>query len=132
MFLDLLLQEVFVKSILAIILISKKKKGAYIPGMADYSIFVKNQAQVYLGGPPLVKMAIGEIVDDETLGGAEMHSKISGVSDYLAQDERHAIRLAREIVRNLNYKKKTPLPLSHFSQIEEPLYDPGWNPLSNS
>ncbi|MFM1875470.1 MAG: acetyl/propionyl-CoA carboxylase, partial [Bacteroidota bacterium] len=68
--------------------------GAYIPGMSDYSIFVKDQAKVFLAGPPLVKMATNEVVDDETLGGAEMHSKISGVSDYLAEDELDGIRIA--------------------------------------
>lgn len=99
--------------------------GAYIPGMADYVVMVKKQATVYLGGPPLVKMAIGEIVDDETLGGAEMHSKVSGVSDFLAQNELHAIQLAREILQNFNYRKKTPLPSSHFLTVEEPLYDIG-------
>lgn len=96
---------------------------------------------MFLGGPPLVKMAIsktwlvcssinydsGEVVDDETLGGAEMHSKTSGVSDYLAANEYHAIQLAREIVHSLNYKKATPLPKAHFEQIEEPYYDPGKN-----
>jgi acetyl-CoA carboxylase carboxyltransferase component len=75
--------------------------GAYIPGMSDYIIMVKNQAKVFLAGPPLVKMATNEIVDDETLGGADMHSKISGVSDYLARNEAEGIRLAREIVAYL-------------------------------
>ena len=76
--------------------------GAYIPGMSDYVIMVKNNAKVFLAGPPLVKMATNEIVDDETLGGAEMHAKISGVSDYLAQDELDGIRIARELMANLN------------------------------
>jgi acetyl-CoA carboxylase carboxyltransferase component len=79
--------------------------GAYIPGMSDYSIFVKKQATVYLGGPPLVKMATGEEVDEESLGGATMHSTLSGVSDYLAEDERDALRLAREVVAHLEWKK---------------------------
>eukprot|EP01116_Phalansterium_solitarium_P017058 TRINITY_DN4115_c1_g1_i11.p1 TRINITY_DN4115_c1_g1~~TRINITY_DN4115_c1_g1_i11.p1 ORF type:complete len:551 (-),score=255.80 TRINITY_DN4115_c1_g1_i11:81-1733(-) len=98
--------------------------GAYQPGMSDYVIMVKNQAKVFLGGPPLVKMATGEVVDDESLGGAEMHSRVSGVSDYLADDEYHAIALAREIVSCLNYKKEEPLPLEHVSAVEEPVYDP--------
>jgi acetyl-CoA carboxylase carboxyltransferase component len=72
--------------------------GAYIPGMSDYTVMVKGQAKVFLAGPPLVKMATNEITDDESLGGAEMHSKISGVSDYLAQNEADGIRLAREIM----------------------------------
>lgn len=79
--------------------------GAYIPGMSDYVVMVKEQAKVFLAGPPLVKMATGEETDDETLGGAEMHSRISGVSDFLAENEREAIMLAREIV---SYLKPTP------------------------
>jgi acetyl-CoA carboxylase carboxyltransferase component len=95
--------------------------GAYVPGMSDYAIFVKKQATVYLGGPPLVKMATGEVVDDEALGGAEMHSRVSGVSDYLAEDERDAIRLAREVVAHLNWKKGAhPTP----RVVEPPRYDP--------
>jgi acetyl-CoA carboxylase carboxyltransferase component len=79
--------------------------GAYIPGMSDYVVMVENQAQVYLAGPPLVKMAIGEETEHEELGGAEMHSRVSGVSDYLARDERDAIRIGREIVAHLDWKK---------------------------
>jgi acetyl-CoA carboxylase carboxyltransferase component len=79
--------------------------GAYIPGMSDYVVMVEKQAQVYLAGPPLVKMATGEDTDHESLGGAEMHSRVSGVSDYLARDERDAIRLGREIMAHLNWRK---------------------------
>ena len=95
--------------------------GAYIPGMSDYVIMVKNAAKVFLAGPPLVKMATSEETDDESLGGAEMHSRISGVSDYLAQDEVDAIRLARQVVTHLNWQK-----LGHVDRaaVEEPLYDP--------
>eukprot|EP01126_Amoeba_proteus_P006249 TRINITY_DN12181_c0_g1_i5.p1 TRINITY_DN12181_c0_g1~~TRINITY_DN12181_c0_g1_i5.p1 ORF type:complete len:514 (+),score=98.17 TRINITY_DN12181_c0_g1_i5:189-1730(+) len=99
--------------------------GAYAPGLSDYVIMVKNQARVFLAGPPLVKMATGEEIDAETLGGAEMHSKISGVSDYLAEDEYHGIYLARQVVANINYSKKTALPLRHLKgPITEPIYDP--------
>ena len=93
--------------------------GAYIPGMSDYTVMVQHQAQVYLAGPPLVKMAIGEATSHEALGGAEMHSRISGVSDYLARDERDAIRIGREIVAHLDWRKgasPTPRP------IEAPKY----------
>ncbi len=79
--------------------------GAYIPGMSDYVVMVQKQAQVYLAGPPLVKMATGEDTDHEELGGAEMHSRVSGVSDYLARDERDAIRIGREIVAHLGWRK---------------------------
>ena len=72
--------------------------GAYVPGMSDYIVMVKEQAKVFLGGPPLVKMATGEESDDESLGGAEMHARISGLADYLADDERDAIRIGRRIV----------------------------------
>jgi acetyl-CoA carboxylase carboxyltransferase component len=94
--------------------------GAYLPGMSDYVVMVKQQAQVYLAGPPLVKMAIGEEVSHEELGGAEMHSRISGVSDYLAQDERDAIRLGREIVAHLNWRKAAA-PIARA--VEPPRYD---------
>jgi acetyl-CoA carboxylase carboxyltransferase component len=90
---------------ISLVMGSSTAGGAYIPGMSDYNVFVKNQAKVFLAGPPLVKMATQEIVDDETLGGAEMHSKISGVSDYLAEDEMDGIRITREIVANLNLKQ---------------------------
>ncbi len=84
--------------------------GAYVPGMSDYTVFVKERGTAYLGGPPLVKMAIDEIVDEETLGGAEMHSRTSGLSDYLAVDEMDAIRQTREIVRHLQWRKLGPGP----------------------
>lgn len=95
--------------------------GAYIPGMSDYTVMVKHQARVYLAGPPLVKMATGEEVDHEALGGAEMHSTRSGVSDFLAEDETDAIRLGREIVEALQWKKKGPSP---GASARLPLHDP--------
>jgi acyl-CoA carboxylase subunit beta len=95
--------------------------GAYIPGMSDYVVMVAGQAQVYLAGPPLVKMATGEETDHEELGGAEMHSRISGVSDYLAADERDAIRLGREIVAHLGWRKASQ-PTAR--PVEEPRHDP--------
>ncbi|CAG8680945.1 14332_t:CDS:2, partial [Funneliformis mosseae] len=98
--------------------------GAYAPSLSDYVIMVKNQAQVFLGGPPLVQMATGEIVDAESLGGADMHSRKSGVSDQLALDEYDAIKKAREFIGRLNWQKKGKVPATHlFPRIEEPLYD---------
>ncbi len=94
--------------------------GAYVPGMSDYVVMVKEQARVFLGGPPLVKMAIGEDSTEEQLGGAEMHSRLSGVSDYLAEDEYDALRLGREIVAALNWRKLGRPPAS---RAEEPIYD---------
>jgi acetyl-CoA carboxylase carboxyltransferase component len=84
--------------------------GAYVPGMCDYSVLVDGQAKVFLGGPPLVKMATGEDADDEELGGAQMHSRVSGLADYFATDERDAIRLGRRIVSELNWRKLGPGP----------------------
>jgi acetyl-CoA carboxylase carboxyltransferase component len=72
--------------------------GAYVPGMSDFTIFVKDRAKVFLGGPPLVKMATGEEADDETLGGAAMHATRSGLADFMATDERDALRLARDVI----------------------------------
>jgi acetyl-CoA carboxylase carboxyltransferase component len=89
--------------------------------MSDYVVMVKGGAQVFLGGPPLVKMATNEVSDEEALGGAEMHSRVSGVSDYLASDERDAIRLGREIVAQLNWRKQGA---SRRVAVEEPGYDP--------
>ncbi len=76
--------------------------GAYVPGMSDYVVMVRDRAKVFLGGPPLVKMATGEESDDESLGGAEMHARTSGLADQLAEDEVDCIRLGRDIVRRLN------------------------------
>ena len=94
--------------------------GAYIPGMSDYTVMVKDQARVYLAGPPLVKMATGEEVDHESLGGAELHSTVSGVSDFLAEDETEAIRIGREIVEALQWRKKGPSPQG---PAKPPLYE---------
>lgn len=94
--------------------------GAYVPGMCDYSVLVDQQAHVFLGGPPLVKMATGEDADQEELGGADMHSRISGLGDYFARDERDSIRIGRQIVAQLNWHKLGPGPTSAPT---DPLYD---------
>jgi acyl-CoA carboxylase subunit beta len=82
--------------------------GAYVPGMSDHTVFVRGAAKVFLGGPPLVKMAIDEDVDDETLGGAEMHASVSGLADHLAADEHDALRIGRDIVRNARWHQAGP------------------------
>ncbi len=94
--------------------------GAYQPGMSDYNIFIKNQSKVFLGGPPLVKMATGEDANEEELGGADMHTTISGLGDYLAQDEMDGIRMCREVMRHLNWRKPGPEPKPDFN---EPIHD---------
>ncbi|OAR02552.1 hypothetical protein LLEC1_05747 [Akanthomyces lecanii] len=98
--------------------------GAYVPAMSDESIIVQEQGHIFLAGPPLVKAATGEVVSHEDLGGGKMHSSVSGVTDYLAVDDAHAIVLARRSVSNLNWPKRsasTNVPANTFS---EPLYDP--------
>ncbi len=94
---------------IALVFGSSTAGGAYVPGMSDYTVMVKEQAKVFLGGPPLVKMATGEESDDESLGGAEMHARVSGLADYLAEDERDAIRIGRRIVARLNRQKPVGL-----------------------
>jgi acetyl-CoA carboxylase carboxyltransferase component len=84
--------------------------GAYVPGMSDYVVMIKERSKVFLGGPPLVKMATGEESDDESLGGAEMHARVSGLADYFAIDELDGIRLGRQIVRRLNQRTRGPGP----------------------
>ncbi|MGD9527702.1 MAG: acyl-CoA carboxylase subunit beta, partial [Pseudonocardia sp.] len=95
--------------------------GAYVPGMCDHAVLVDRGAKVFLGGPPLVKMATGEESDDESLGGAEMHSRVSGLSDQFAADERDAIRLGRRILARINWRKLGPAPSANPAP---PRYDP--------
>ncbi len=97
--------------------------GAYLPGMSDYVVMVKERAKVFLGGPPLVKMATGEDSDDESLGGAEMHARVSGLADYLAADEQDAIRLGRRIVKRLNWRKQGPAPAADYAEPEHDAED---------
>src|SRR5580765_4690216 len=93
--------------------------GAYVPAMADENIIVKGSGTIYLAGPPLVKAATGEVVTAEELGGGEMHSRVSGVTDHLADSEEHALSLARDVVAHLNTVKRVRLDVA---APEEPLY----------
>jgi 3-methylcrotonyl-CoA carboxylase beta subunit len=90
---------------IAVVMGSCTAGGAYVPAMCDEAIIVRNQGTIFLGGPPLVKAATGEVVDAETLGGGEVHSKISGVTDHLADDDAHALQMARDILGHMNYVK---------------------------
>lgn len=94
--------------------------GAYIPGMSDHVIMIKDRSKVFLGGPPLVKMATGEESDDESLGGADMHARVSGLADHYALDEPDALRTARRVVSRLNWRKRGPAPRAG---AEPPLHD---------
>jgi len=95
--------------------------GAYQPGMSDYNVVIKEQSKIFLAGPPLVKMATGEDSDDETLGGAQMHADVSGLGEYLAEDEPDALRMCREIVSHLNWRKPGPEPAL---RADPPVLDP--------
>lgn len=106
---------------IAIVMGSCTAGGAYIPAMADESVMVREQATIFLAGPPLVKAATGEIVTAEGLGGADVHCRISGVADHYANNDEHAIIQARRIIANLNYRKKGIITLR---EPVEPLYPP--------
>ena len=95
--------------------------GAYVPGMSDYVVMIEQRSKVFLGGPPLVKMATGEESDDESLGGADMHARISGLADYFAVDEPDALRIGRQVVSRLNSVKRGPGPRGPG---RPPRYDP--------
>ena len=96
---------------IAVVMGSCTAGGAYVPAMSDETIIVKGQGTIFLGGPPLVKAATGEVVSAEDLGGADVHARKSGVADHMAADDAHALSLARRIVANLNTKKTIDIPL---------------------
>ena len=105
----------------AVVMGSCTAGGAYVPAMSDETVIVKGEGTIFLGGPPLVKAATGEIVSAEELGGADVHSRISGVTDHLAVSDEHALAMCREIVANLNRVKRPPWPVR---EPRPPRYDP--------
>lgn len=106
---------------IAVVMGSCTAGGAYVPAMSDETVIVRNQGTIFLGGPPLVKAATGEVVSAEDLGGGDVHTRVSGVADHLAENDQHALQIARGIVANFNRVKKVDLALGSG---EEPLYDP--------
>lgn len=105
---------------IAVVMGSCTAGGAYVPAMSDETVIVKNQGTIFLGGPPLVKAATGEVVSAEDLGGGDVHTRLSGVADHLAENDSHALAIARRIVANLNRSKPNQV---NFEPAEEPLYD---------
>jgi 3-methylcrotonyl-CoA carboxylase beta subunit len=105
----------------AVVMGSCTAGGAYVPAMSDETIIVKNQGTIFLGGPPLVKAATGEVVSAEDLGGGDVHTRLSGVADHLAENDLHALALARATVANLNWRKQVPVALV---EPRAPRYDP--------
>ncbi|MCO5096328.1 MAG: methylcrotonoyl-CoA carboxylase [Rhodocyclaceae bacterium] len=105
----------------AVVMGSCTAGGAYVPAMSDEAVIVRNQGTIFLGGPPLVKAATGEVVSAEDLGGADVHTRISGVADHFAENDHHALHICRRIVANLNWRKPVSLEVA---TPEEPLYDP--------
>jgi len=95
--------------------------GAYQPGLSDYNVVIREQSKIFLAGPPLVKMATGEESDDESLGGAQMHAEVSGLGEYLAEDEPDGLRLCREAISHLNWRKAGPEP---SLRADPPIHDP--------
>jgi 3-methylcrotonyl-CoA carboxylase beta subunit len=105
----------------AVVMGSCTAGGAYVPAMSDEAIIVKNQGTIFLGGPPLVKAATGEVVTAEELGGGDVHTRVSGVADHLAEDDTHALALARKVVATLNHEKRIELDVR---EPRDPLHDP--------
>ncbi|MBS0303845.1 MAG: methylcrotonoyl-CoA carboxylase [Proteobacteria bacterium] len=105
---------------IAVVMGSCTAGGAYVPAMSDEAIIVRNQGTIFLGGPPLVKAAIGEVVSAEELGGGDVHTRLSGVADHLAENDLHALALARSVVANLNWRKPRQMALV---PARAPLYD---------
>eukprot|EP01038_Epipyxis_sp_PR26KG_P008258 gene8258-11175_t len=107
---------------IAVVMGSCTAGGAYVPAMSDETVIVKGNGTIFLGGPPLVKAATGEVVSAEDLGGADIHCKISGVTDHYALNDEHALSIARSIIKNINWKETSSKKLTNLSKIREPLF----------
>ncbi|HSG14512.1 MAG TPA: carboxyl transferase domain-containing protein, partial [Gaiellaceae bacterium] len=107
---------------IAVVMGSCTAGGAYVPAMSDEAVIVRDQGTIFLGGPPLVKAATGEEVSAEDLGGGDLHSRVSGVTDHLADDDTHALQIVRQIVGTLGPRETRPWDVA---PVEEPLHDPG-------
>src|SRR4030095_9709049 len=107
---------------IAIVMGSCTAGGAYVPAMSDETVIVRNQGTIFLGGPPLVKAATGEIVSAEELGGADVHARRSGVADHYAMDDHHALAIARRVVPNLTRPRRVALEVA---EPRDPLYAAG-------
>ena len=108
---------------IAVVMGSCTAGGAYVPAMSDETIIVRDNGTIFLGGPPLVKAATGEVVDAQTLGGAEVHTAMSGVADYYAENDTHALSIARDILGNLNRLKSVPLALREPVEPKYPAHE---------
>jgi 3-methylcrotonyl-CoA carboxylase beta subunit len=108
---------------IAVVMGSCTAGGAYVPAMSDETVIVKEQGTIFLGGPPLVKAATGEVVDAESLGGAEVHTSISGVADHFAENDQHALAIARDIVATLNRKRALPVAIRTPGEPRYPVED---------
>src|SRR5262249_50310113 len=107
---------------IAVVMGSCTAGGAYVPAMCDETVIVKEQGTIFLGGPPLVKAATGEVVDAESLGGADVHTSVSGVADHYAENDQHALAIARDIVKHLNRTKKLPVATREPAYPADDLY----------
>ncbi len=108
---------------IAVVMGSCTAGGAYVPAMSDETVIVKEQGTIFLGGPPLVKAATGEVVDAESLGGADVHTSISGVADHFAENDAHALSIARDIVAHLNRRKSIPVAIRAPQEPRYPAED---------
>ena len=108
--------------VISVVFGSSTAGGAYQPGMSDYNIFIKDQSQVFLAGPPLLRASLGEIATDEEIGGADLHYAVSGLAEYMAKDDAHAIEIARDVMKNIGWDND--FETTQKNDYKEPIYSP--------